>query len=314
MRNAVLRVCTVAVALAAADAANASPPDIVVSIAPVHSLVASVMQGVAEPRLIVPANVSDHDYSLKPSDLRAIAAADLVVWVGESLETYLAKPLQTEGVRTVELIEAAGIDPHKYSVNGAGTPEAESPHAGEHRHDHGHDHLGLDPHVWLDPIRARAIVQAAEASLVAVDPENAASYRRNAAAALVSLEKLDGDIRQQLAPFAGKPFITFHDGYSYFVERYGLNQVGQLSIEPEQQAGAASVSALKGLVAREGIACAFAEPQYDAGSVQALAGENNIRVGVLDAIGADLEPGPALYEALLRKNATAVADCLGPTS
>ena len=81
----------------AAGAARAETPSVVASIAPVHSLVASVMKGVGEPELLVPADVSDHDYAMKPSDLRAMAGADLVVWIGEPLETYLAKPLETEG-------------------------------------------------------------------------------------------------------------------------------------------------------------------------------------------------------------------------
>jgi zinc transport system substrate-binding protein len=302
--------------ISAAGAVHASPPEVVVSIAPLHSLVASVMQGVVEPRLLVPANASDHDYALKPSDLRMIAGADLVVWVGEPLETYLAKPLRTEGVRTLGVIDAAGVEPHPYGPEDEhSSEESGSQHAEvEHDHQHGHDHVGLDPHVWLDPLRARAIVTAAEAELVEIDGANAASYRRNAAAAIARLDALDAEIRKQLAPFAGRPFITFHDGYSYFVERYGLNQVGQVSVQPEQQAGAASVAALKDMVANERVVCAFAEPQFDAGSMRTLAGESEIRVGVLDAIGADLELGPALYEALLRNNAAAVAACLGSMS
>jgi zinc transport system substrate-binding protein len=178
----------------------------------------------------------------------------------------------------------------------------------------GHDHAGLDPHVWLDPVRAKAIVAAVAEALAELDPENAAAYRENAATAAASLDALDAEVRARLAPFAAKPFITFHDGYSYFVERYGLRQAGQLVVDHEQRPGAATVRALREAIAAEGIACAFAEPQFDAGALRQIAGDADLRVGVLDALGAEIEPGPALYAALLRNNAAAVETCLDSTS
>jgi zinc transport system substrate-binding protein len=151
-------------------------------------------------------------------------------------------------------------------------------------------------------------------ALIEIDPENTAAYRANAESAISELRALDAEIGAKLRPHAGKPFVTFHDGYSYFVERYGLNQVGLLTIDPVRSPGAATVKALRAKVASDGVACAFAEPQFDPGVVEGLAGEAGIEVGVLDAIGADLEPGPSLYEALLRRNAEAIADCLKSTS
>ena len=68
-------------------------PKVVVSIVPIHSLVAGVMKGVGEPSLLIPVGTSPHTYNLKPSDARSLQSADLVVWVGEGLENYLQKPL-----------------------------------------------------------------------------------------------------------------------------------------------------------------------------------------------------------------------------
>lgn len=327
----------------AAGTAHAEVPNVVVSIAPVHSLVASVMEGVGEPALLIPADVSDHDHALRPSDLRAIAAADLVVWVGESLEAYLVAPLEAEGTENLELIEAAGIDAHPYAMHGEGEEEEEhaahahdehATHAEEEEHaahaeeaeehateehaaeEHGHhhDHFGLDPHVWLDPVRAQAIVTAVADRLAEIDPENAARYRDNATAAASGLTALDAEIRARLEPLAAEPFITFHDGYSYFVERYGLNQVGELTVDPERSPGVATIQALQQRVADDGVACAFAEPQFDPGVVESLAGEADIRIGVIDALGAGLTAGPELYGQLLRRNAAAMEGCLAPTT
>jgi zinc transport system substrate-binding protein len=259
-----------------------------------------------------------------------------VVWVGESLESYLLKPLQTEGVANLELIDTPGIDAHPYGEEEHEHAEGEAAHEDEaadaHAHEgeeeaehhemagaeegegHAHEHTGLDPHVWLDPLRAQTMVAAIAETLAGLDAENAARYRANAETASAELTALNEEVAARLAPVAGKPFITFHDGYSYFVERYGLNQVGQVAVHPERMPGAASVRELRETIAAEGVSCAFAEPQYDAGAIQALAGDAALKVGALDATGAGLEPGPSLYAALIRQNAAAVEACLLPTS
>jgi zinc transport system substrate-binding protein len=292
--------------------ATAAAPRVVASIAPIHSLVAAVMEGVGEPELLIPPEVSEHDYALKPSDVRKIASADLVVWVGESLETYLVKPLETEGVQQLELIDAEGIDPHPYGAGADESAAAEEQHEGGD--EHGHEHLGLDPHVWLDPVRAQAIVRAVAARLAEIDPADADLYETNARLALADLEALDSEIGVRLAPLRAKPFVTFHDGYSYFVERYDLTQVGQLMVHPEQRPGAAALASLRDRIAKEGVRCAFAEPQYDEGVIRSLTGDAGIEIGVLDPLGAGIEPGPLLYDALMRKDVEAVAACLGSTS
>ncbi|MGH6922194.1 MAG: zinc ABC transporter substrate-binding protein [Propylenella sp.] len=309
MRRKLLGVSLTAL-LFAAGQADAETPHVVASIAPIHSLVASVMEGAGEPKLLIPAEVTEHDYALKPSDIRKIAGADLVVWLGESLEAYLVKPLETESVKQLELIDAEGIDPHAFREE-----EAHEENVAEVEEDEDeHGHFGLDPHVWLDPIRGVAIVRAVAEVLGQMDAENADLYAANAKRTAAALEALDREIRKRLTPLADRPFITFHDGYSYFVERYGLRQVGQLMVHPEQRPGAASLSALRGTVASENVACAFAEPQFDPGMLRSLAGDADMKVGVLDTLGAGLAPGPALYGALLRRNAEAVATCLTPTS
>jgi zinc transport system substrate-binding protein len=295
-------------ALLVAGTARAEVPRVLVSIAPLHSLASAVMAGVGQPDLLVPGNVSDHDYAMRPSDLRKIAGADLVIWVGGALETYLDKPLRTEGVPALAILEAPGVEPRVYAAGG------EEPHSHAEGEEHGHEHLGLDPHVWLDPIRSQAVVSAIAERLSELDGAHAEAYRRNAEATKAQLQALDAEIRTILAPVSVKLFITFHDGYGYFVARYGLHQAGRLSVHPEQQAGAASLRALKEQVVEQKIVCAFAEPQFDPEALEALVGNAEINVGVLDAIGADLEPGPGLYGQLLRKNAGAIAACLTSTS
>ena len=305
--------------LFAAAPARGKVPDVVASIAPVHSLVAAVMQGVGEPQLLVPPNVSDHDYALKPSDLRKIEAADLVVWIGEPLETYLVSALESEAAANLPLIDTPGVDPRPYGEEWGHANEHERRHGqeapgAEEESENGHEHIGLDPHVWLDPIRAAAMIETLADKLAELDPEHAGTYRQNAAKTVAELKAIDASIRQRLAPVAAKPFITFHDGYSYFVDRYGLNQIGQLSVHPEQRPGAASVRALRDAIAAKGVPCGFAEPQFEATTLQNLVGDAAMNIGTLDAIGANLTPGPGLYLSLLQQNARAIESCLSTSN
>jgi zinc transport system substrate-binding protein len=311
-----------AVALAA-GVATAGPaeaaPRIVATIAPIHSLAAAVMEGVGEPRLLLPGNVSPHDYAMKPSDARAVAEADLVVWVGESLETFLTGILETSGAPTLELIEAPGIDPVPYT---AGSDEpghddvshdeaGQDDHAGE-QDDHGHDHAGLDPHIWLDPVRAQAMAAAIAERLAEIDPDNAERYRANVERLSTRLAELDREIGQRLEPVRGKTFVTFHEGFDYFVRRYGLSQALSLTLNPQRRPGARTMSALRERIRTERIACAFTEPQYDERALRRLTDETGMQIGRLDSegVGAGLTPGPDLYFDLMRANAAAVAGCL----
>lgn len=311
----IARLCT-GISLALLMSATAfADVRVVASIPPVHSLVASVMQGVGAPELLVPANVSEHDYALKPSDARKIAQADLVVWIGEGLEGYLAGPLKSSGVRNVSLIEAEGVEPHPYGENEhAHDHEHAEGHDRKHADGHGHEHTGLDPHVWMDPVRAGAMVQAIAKALAQQDGANADTYRANAARTVEALKELNDETASKLKPYADRPFVTFHDGYRYFVERYGLEQVGEVTVDPQRRPGAASVKALRDAVAAKNVVCAFAEPQYDEAAISTLAGSAGIKIGRLDTLGAGIEPGPSLYPELIRQNAAAVQACLTPTS
>ncbi len=90
--------------------AIADVPNVAVDIAPVHSLVARVMQGVGEPDLIIPAGASPHEYNLRPSEAEALQEADLVFWLGEDLTPWMESAVETlaEGATVTTLLEADG--------------------------------------------------------------------------------------------------------------------------------------------------------------------------------------------------------------
>jgi len=288
--------------LALALPALAEPPRVVATIQPLHSLAASVMKGVAEPGLLVSGPRSEHAYSLKPSDARALQSAQLVVLVDEGYETFLAKPLKNAKAARLAMADLPGVTALPPRKGGLW----EQDHDG---HDDDHEHQ-LDGHVWLDPANARVLVAALAGKLAALDPEHADAYRANAGGASARLDGLDKELTARLAPVAGRPYVVFHDAYQYFETRYGLAAAGSITVDPDRPPSAKRLAALRDRLKQAGAACVFREPQFPAPIVESLAAQAGARVGVLDPQGADIPPGPDLYFTLMTRLADGLGSCL----
>ncbi len=283
--------------------AAAAAPRVVVDVPPVHSLVAAVMQGVGEPTLLIKGGRSPHDYALRPSDAGALANADVIVWVGENLDSVLAKPIASLGgkARVLELMDVPGMA--LLPARSGGVWAAEGEHAG-------HGHGDFDPHLWLAPENARQIVSAVTGLLAAADPADAERYRQNAAAVIGRIDRLQAALAAQLKPVAGIPFLVFHDAYQYFDRAFGLHAVGSVSINPDRPPGARRLGELRALLLARGAVCIFSEPQFPSPLVGALIAGSSVRQGVLDPVGAGLEPGPGLWFALMQRLTDNLNACL----
>lgn len=286
--------------------AVAAQPAVVASIKPVHALVAGVMLGVGEPRLLVAGGASPHEYSLKPSDGRALGAAQVVFWIGPALENFLVKPLaNAPAARSVALLTAPGVTVLPLREGGVWEAHDEA-------HDHAHDLTAShDAHVWLDPVNAIAMVRQIVAVLGAADPAHQAVYARNGAALVERLERLNQQLAAALAPVRTRPYLVFHDAYQYFERRYGLNAVGSVVLSPEQRPGAKRVAEIQARVRERQVRCVFSEPQFQPALVATIIAGSAARQGVLDPLGAELPAGPDAYFHLLEALAEAVRGCLG---
>lgn len=285
-------------------------PKVVVSIKPVHSLVAGVMQGVADPELLIRGSQSPHDFSLRPSDMRKLQQADLVIWVGpnveSSLSTLFAKNQLDAGV--VALTRMQGID----WLHPRDDAEWE---ARMHKHaetaDHGHDEPhGIDSHIWLSPAVARHIVEYVAELLIDLDKPHADSYRHNAGQLIERLDRLDSRLESMLAPVKGVPYVVFHDAYHYFEEQYGLNAVGSVSVSPDRQPGIRHIQELRSKITRLQARCVFSEPQFRPKLIATLIEGTDARVGQLDPLGTDLTAGTDAYFELMQRLADNLLQCL----
>ena len=177
--------------------------------------------------------------------------------------------------------------------------------------DHGHD--GFDPHVWLDPLNAKAIVHEIEETLSEADPANAATYAANAESVMGRLDSLVAEIDAELQPVKGKGYVVFHDAYQYFENRFGVSAVGSVTVSPEVLPGAERVSELQEKVRSLDATCVFSEPQFEPKLVTTITENTNAGTGVLDPLGASIKDGPDLYFTLIRNMARALKECLSRT-
>lgn len=282
--------------------ARAEAPAVLVSIKPLHSLVAAVMEGVGEPGLIVSGSASPHGYAMKPSDARAAERARLVVWVGPALESWLERPLarRKDGLAMLSLPGLIRLDAREGGVWG--------------RHDH--DHHGkkhgdeTDPHVWLDPRNAQLLAGAVAERLAALDPANGPRYAANAEALRQRIAALDAEIAARLAPVAKRPYVVFHDAHQYFEARYGLSPAGAITIDPDRPPGAKRMAQLRDRLKAAGAPCVFGEPGAPSATATMLADSAGVRLGQLDPEGLLVPPGPDSYVQQMKGIAGSLAECL----
>lgn len=182
----------------------------------------------------------------------------------------------------------------------------------EHEHD-AHGHGAFDPHIWLDPQNAVVMVDAIETALSDLAPEHHEIFHANAAAMKATLGELEHEIEHLLEDLTKPGYIVFHDAYQSFENRFGLPASGSLTVNPDVPPGAARLRDIEEHIEETGASCIFAEPQFSARVVNNIAESADVAVGILDPLGASLEPGPALYGDLLTNMATTFKACLSGT-
>jgi zinc transport system substrate-binding protein len=292
--------------LTAIPAAALSAPNVVVSLKPVHSLVASIMHGVGEPQVIIEGAASPHTYQMKPSDAAKLEQADIIFWVGHDMEKFMEKPLATLGAKAkiVELDDAPGLI--KLPTRESGTFE---PHDdGDAPHTDGSEEYDL--HLWLNTGNAKAMAAIIEKSLVEADPANAQAYAKNLTDLDDRLDRLSAEIKTTVAPVKDKPFIVFHDAYQYFEKEFGVAIAGSITVSPENLPGAARIAQIHKKVEELKSTCVFAEPQFEPKLINVVLEGTNARTGVLDPEAGTLDKGEDLYSKMMLGIATSLRDCL----
>ena len=268
-------------------------PRVAASLAPIHSLVAAVMQGVGQPALLIQAGALPEGYVVPVPTRQALAAADIVFWLGEPADLGLAPAIAARGPSLRVLDLSTAIAP----ARPARSADAAVPHA------------------WLDPANAALMAAAIAANLASADPADTGRYRANAAALAERLHALDSEIAAQVRPLATRPALVFADALQAFEARYGLAAVEPVIIRPEwrRHLGGIDTGRLLALRAgwrRSGAGCIGYEPQADREFVDLLVDATDIAPLPIDPFGTGLPAGPGHYERTLRQFAVSLAACL----
>ena len=311
---------------------------VVTSIKPIHSLVSYIMEGVGSPDLIVDGYNSPHGFSLKPSHAKMLQEADIVIYVGEGVEEFLEKPLESIASNAVkfELLGQSGIKKLKFRErNIFGDHDDHDDHGhdkkakkedhddhddhdhdkkakkddhDDHGHDdHGHGHGEFDPHIWLDPMNAKIIVKKVTNQLSKLDKENSSIYKSNSKKALKELDQMIKEVKSDVNKDA--KVVVFHDAYQYFEKRFKVNIIGALTVNTDVLPGAEQLAEIREVIEHEKVTCVLSEPQFNPDIVETIAKDTNISSGVLDPLGATLDSGKTLYFNLIKNISTSLKSC-----
>jgi ABC-type Zn uptake system ZnuABC Zn-binding protein ZnuA len=210
---------------------------------------------------LVGKNADVHTFEPRPSDLRSVADARLLIMNGLGLDDWLEKTITNAAADGTPLVRLA-VDLPGVTLLPGDTPDTQN------------------PHLFLDVKYAELYVDRIAAALEKADPANAATYRANAAAYKTRLDDLDAWVRAQIAtiPEASRKLVTFHDAFPYYAREYGITIVGVAVEAPGQDPSAGYTSQLISAIRAAGVKVIFSEAQFPAKLVDQLASEAGCEV------------------------------------
>ena len=305
MQRAITSAFTLCLLLAASTVLAAERPQpasgsspakrILVTVKPLHSIVSALLDGITTPDLLLDGINSPHSYNLKPGDAQALHLADVIIWAGPALETYLAKPiaLQQDRAAIIGLIDMA--------ASLADSPDASTRKRLAHEQ---------DGHFWLNPRRVLKLITPLAALLATQLPDDAGKIRQNAADLIQTLSRLDQSIAQRFKQRRNISALVYHDAWQHFLNRYQLGIQGVISTQELRQPGPAHLYRLQQTIKNKKTACLLIEPQYKPRYLKSLTAGSGIRVVEADPLGVAQPPGSATYLNIMKQIAAAFEQCL----
>ena len=320
---------------------------VITTIQPINSLVSAVIGNTGKTTSLIPAEISPHEFKLKPSDAKKMQEGNIIFYISKHLESDVVKVFDNlpKNIKIIDLLEETGIE--HLSIRDNEAWERHDHHHGHDDHDdhdkhgkkhddhddhdkHGkkhddHDHdkhakkhddhddhqTKDDVHIWLSPDNAIKIVNKVNKVLSLYYPQNAKIYDANSKVMIDKIKKLKAEIAKDLAPIKDKPYVVFHDAYQYFETSFGLNAVGSVALEGDIASSPKQVSYIKDKIVKLKASCVFQEPQFDSKLVKIVVEGTNAQIGTLDPLGVGIKGEKDFYLQLLRNMAKSLKDCLG---
>ena len=272
-------------------------PKILTSIKPVQAITSAVTDGVTSPELLIEGNQSPHDFAFRPSHLRKLSSADIVIIVGDSLESFASKRIMKQK-QVIKLIDIEGL----YLLK-------DEEHEDEHHYGH-KDENYTDPHIWLSPANAIKIAEYLAEYLSKKDATNAEKYIANRDDFIASVNSEVSKIRNALQPFTNKDYIVFHDAYKYFSRYFGLKDADVIAESTGHSFSAQKISEINSLIKLKNINCLIAEPNGSSSLLKSLDNSDNIKLVTIDPIGNEIKAGKKPYLGIINNISDKFISCL----
>ncbi|MFQ0973795.1 zinc ABC transporter substrate-binding protein ZnuA [Gilliamella sp. CG35] len=288
------------------SASNYANATVISSVKPIGFITQAITSGITDAEILLPDGASPHTYALKPSDLKNIKSAELVIWVGEDMETFMPTLLKNiDKQKQIELMEIPAI---KTLLR---TNHDDHSHEEINHHQSDHDHHGeYDEHIWLSPEIAKIIAQSIHDKLITLYPDKKIKIDENLNEFTIKLSETEQNIAKKLINVQNRGYFVFHDAYGYFESQFRLKNLGSFTINPAVQPGAQKVYAIQQKLKEHQAVCVFIEPQFSPAIIEKLVNGTNVRIGELNPLGTDIMPSKDAYFQFLMKLTQQLLDCL----
>ena len=307
---------------------------VITTIQPINSLVSAVIGNTGKTTSLIPADISPHEYKLRPSDAKKMQEANIIFFVSNHLESGVTKVFKNlpKNIKIIDLLEETGIEHlairdneawERHDHHGHGDHDDHDKHGKKHddhddhdkhgkKHDDHDDHESKDDvHIWLSPDNAIKIVKKVNKELSLLFPDNAIKYKENSNKIINKINNLKSKLTKDLAPIKDKPYVVFHDAYQYFEKTFGLNAVGSVALEGDIASSPKQISFIKNKIKKLNASCVFQEPQFDSKLVKIVVEGTNAQIGTLDPLGVNISGKENFYIQLLKNMAKSLKECLG---
>ncbi len=277
--------------------AHAAEVRVLATVKPLQLIASAITENVSSVALLMPANQSPHHYNLTPSDRNSLEEADLILWIGEELETALSGVLQEMAAEkeVIELAKLAGLNLHAPRISGR---SANADVAGR-----------IDPHLWLDTENARVIAATLADKLSAMDAGNAAEYALNLQRFSAGILELNAWIEQQILTVRGQKFVVYHDALQYFEAQFNWPQAFALLNDTESQPGMRHIIATRDALRETQPRCLYTDISTRPETLATLLAGYEVKQVELDLLGSDIPTGVHAYRDLMKRLTSTVVSC-----
>ncbi len=245
------------------------------TIFPLYDIVLQIGGDDIEALLILPPGASEHTFEPSPSTLRALIGTHTVFSVGLGLDGWLSGLVDSVGVKSVvPLFGVVTTIPFEDNILLAGGEEDDHEDEGD-----------TDPHYWLDPLNGKFMASAIAMELSRIDPDNADDYVDRLEIFSGTLDNHIQSWRSDLLRIKDKPFLTFHDAFSYLINFGELSYRGSIEPFPGKEPTPRYLARLQKIIQDEGVIAIFTEPQLSLVGINSFAEDNRVKIGELDPLG-----------------------------